>query len=159
VYTAHGASPGSVPASPVAERRSEKATAPLPGELLAELLGLVGDINRVLDPDALLPAIARNLRRIVDYRVLDIFLPEAEGHLSPAYGEGYDRELAMPCRTPVHYQAASRRAVPIEVSGLPLGTFDGVTYDELSVRLGTGDLVVLGQSPADDVTLVVVKVL
>jgi sigma-B regulation protein RsbU (phosphoserine phosphatase) len=108
---------------------------------------------------------------------------------------------------PVHYQAASGRAVPIEVSGLPLGTFDGVTYDELSVQLGTGDLVVFysdglvearrgreeygqerllhgleahaalsaaqvgerlvseleeflaGESPADDVTLVVVKVL
>jgi hypothetical protein len=49
-----------------------------------------GDINRVLDPDALLPAIARNLRRIVDYRVLDMFLPDAEGYLAPAYVEGYD---------------------------------------------------------------------
>jgi sigma-B regulation protein RsbU (phosphoserine phosphatase) len=79
----------------VAERRGEAATAPLSGELLAELLALVGDINRVLDPDALLPAIASNLRRIVDYRVLDIFLPDAEGSLAPAYVEGYDPELAM----------------------------------------------------------------
>jgi phosphoserine phosphatase RsbU/P len=85
-------------ASPVAERRGEKTTQPLPGELLAELLAVVGDINRVLDPDALLPAIARSLRKIVDYRILDIFLPDAEGFLSPAYVEGYDRELALQFR-------------------------------------------------------------
>jgi len=88
-------------ASRVAERRSEKAPAPLPGELLAELLALVGEINRVLDPDALLPAIARSLRGIVDYRVLDIFLPDAEGYLAPAYVEGYDPELAMRFRVRV----------------------------------------------------------
>jgi putative methionine-R-sulfoxide reductase with GAF domain len=88
-------------ASPVAERRSEKATAPLPGELLAELLALVGDVSRVLEPDALLPAIARNLRRIVDYRVLDIFLPDAEGYVLPAYVEGYEPELATQFRVRV----------------------------------------------------------
>ena len=54
------------------------------GELLAELLPIVGEINAVLDPDELLPAIARQLRRIVDYRILDIFLPEPDGTLAPA---------------------------------------------------------------------------
>ena len=61
---------------------------PLPGELLADLLALVGEINGVLDPDELLPAIARKLRRIVDYRILDIFLIDAEGFLAPAHVEG-----------------------------------------------------------------------
>jgi sigma-B regulation protein RsbU (phosphoserine phosphatase) len=103
VYTARTSRPwgAGVLASPVAERRRKRATAPLPGELLAELLALVGDVNRVLDPDALLPAIARNLRRIVDYRVLDIFLPDAESWLAPAYVEGYEPELAMRFRVRV----------------------------------------------------------
>jgi serine phosphatase RsbU (regulator of sigma subunit) len=34
------------------------------------------------------------------------------------------------------------RAAPLEVSGLPLGTFDGVSYDEASVALAKGDVVV-----------------
>ena len=63
---------------------------PLPGELLADLLGLVGEINAVLDPEELFPAIAQKLRRIVDYRVLDIFVPDEEGLLVPAHVEGYD---------------------------------------------------------------------
>src|SRR4029450_9041848 len=40
---------------------------------------------------------------------------------------------------PLHYRAALGRAVPLEVSGLPLGTFDGVTYDELRAALEPGD--------------------
>ena len=56
----------------------------LPGQLLAELLPIVGEISAVLDPDELLPAIARQLRRIVDYRILDIFLPEPDD-LLPAF--------------------------------------------------------------------------
>ena len=36
--------------------------------VLAELLPIVGEISAVLDPDELLPAIARQLRRIVDYQ-------------------------------------------------------------------------------------------
>jgi sigma-B regulation protein RsbU (phosphoserine phosphatase) len=63
---------------------------PLPGELLADLLALVGEIGGVLDPEELLPAIALKLRRIVDYRILDIFLPDDEGFLVPAHVEGYD---------------------------------------------------------------------
>jgi sigma-B regulation protein RsbU (phosphoserine phosphatase) len=62
---------------------------PLPGELLADLLALVGEIGAVLDPEALLPTIAQKLRRIVDYRILDIFLPDADGFLVPAHVEGY----------------------------------------------------------------------
>src|SRR5262252_4105466 len=62
---------------------------PLPGELLADLLALVGEISSVLDPEQLFPAIAEKLRRIVDYRILDIFVPDAEGFLVPAHVEGY----------------------------------------------------------------------
>jgi sigma-B regulation protein RsbU (phosphoserine phosphatase) len=65
---------------------------PLPGELLADLLALVGEINGVLDPDELFPAIAEKLRRIVDYRILDIFVPDEAGNLHPAHVEGYEIE-------------------------------------------------------------------
>jgi sigma-B regulation protein RsbU (phosphoserine phosphatase) len=40
---------------------------------------------------------------------------------------------------PLHYRAESARAEPLTVSGLPLGTFDGVEYDELVVALAPGD--------------------
>jgi sigma-B regulation protein RsbU (phosphoserine phosphatase) len=63
---------------------------PLPGELLADLLALVGEINGVLDPEELFPTIALKLRRIVDYRILDIFVSDDEGFLVPAHVEGYD---------------------------------------------------------------------
>ena len=43
---------------------------------------------------------------------------------------------------PFHYRAAERRARKIPVSGLPLGTFDGVSYDEVEVALETGDVFV-----------------
>ena len=43
---------------------------------------------------------------------------------------------------PFHYRAASGHALPLDVSGLPLGTFDGVSYDELKAELGAGDAVV-----------------
>jgi sigma-B regulation protein RsbU (phosphoserine phosphatase) len=43
---------------------------------------------------------------------------------------------------PFHYRAATMQAAPLDVSGLPLGTFDGVTYDEVSVALAAGDVVV-----------------
>jgi sigma-B regulation protein RsbU (phosphoserine phosphatase) len=69
---------------------------PLPGELLADLLALVGEINGVLDPEELFRTIAQKLRRIVDYRILDIFVPDAEGFLVPAHVEGY--EVADPAR-------------------------------------------------------------
>jgi phosphoserine phosphatase RsbU/P len=67
---------------------------PLPGELLADLLALVGEIGSVLDPEELFPAIAAKLRRIVDYRILDIFLPDEQGFLVPAHVEGHAVEDA-----------------------------------------------------------------
>ena len=75
-----------------------KSGPPLPSELLAELLPLVAEINTVLEPDALLSAIAKQLRRIVDYRILDIFLPAGDGDLVPAHVEGYDPALASRLR-------------------------------------------------------------
>src|SRR6185503_19171443 len=69
-------------------------TSPPAGQLLGELLPIVAEISGVLDPEQLLPAIAGQLRRIVDYRILDIFLPEPDGTLVPAYVEGYDKAVA-----------------------------------------------------------------
>ena len=69
-------------------------TSPPAGQLLGELLPIVAEISAVLDPEQLLPAIAGQLRRIVDYRILDIFLPEPDGTLVPAYVEGYDSAIA-----------------------------------------------------------------
>jgi sigma-B regulation protein RsbU (phosphoserine phosphatase) len=40
---------------------------------------------------------------------------------------------------PLHYRARSGKAQPLTVSGLPLGTFDNVEYDEISVELAPGD--------------------
>ena len=101
---------------PVRSTDSLKPGPPLPSELLAELLPLVGEINAVLDPDELLTAIATQLRRIVDYRILDIFLPGPDGELRPAYVEGYDREIASKFRIRpgegiVGTAAATREAV------------------------------------------------
>lgn len=75
-----------------------KASPPLPGEVLAELLPIVREVNAVLDSEALLPTIARQLKRIVDYRILDIFLPEPDGTLVPAHVEGHSPELAASFR-------------------------------------------------------------
>jgi sigma-B regulation protein RsbU (phosphoserine phosphatase) len=72
------------------------AAAPLPGELLAELLAIAGDVAAVLEPDELFGTIAQRLRRIVDYRVLDIFLPDREGFLVPAHVEGYELAPSSP---------------------------------------------------------------
>jgi sigma-B regulation protein RsbU (phosphoserine phosphatase) len=69
-----------------------------PGELLGELLPIVAEISAVLDPEELMPAIGRQLRRIVDYCILDIFLPEADGTLVPAFVEGYDASVAARLR-------------------------------------------------------------
>jgi phosphoserine phosphatase RsbU/P len=76
---------------PASDAKTSPAVA---GQLLGELLPIVAEISGVLDPEELLPAIARQLRRIVDYRILDIFLPEKDGTLVPAYVEGYDTVLA-----------------------------------------------------------------
>jgi len=59
-----------------------------------DLLELVREINAVLDPEELLPTIARLIRRVVDYRVLDIFLPQDDGALRPVHVEGYPLDAA-----------------------------------------------------------------
>jgi sigma-B regulation protein RsbU (phosphoserine phosphatase) len=69
--------------------------APLTVELLGKILPIIGEINAVLDPDQLLPVIARQLRRLVDYQILDIFLPDNDGTLVPAFMEGYAPESAL----------------------------------------------------------------
>jgi sigma-B regulation protein RsbU (phosphoserine phosphatase) len=43
---------------------------------------------------------------------------------------------------PLLYRAATRRAEAIELPGLPLGTFDGSNYEERTVSLAPGDVVV-----------------
>jgi sigma-B regulation protein RsbU (phosphoserine phosphatase) len=70
----------------------------LSSDLLAELLSIVAEISAVLDPGELLPTIAQKLKRIVDYRILDIFLPEPDGTLKPALALGYAPELAADLR-------------------------------------------------------------
>jgi len=62
---------------------------PVPGDVLHDLLPIVREINEILDPVALLPAIAQKVRWIVDYTALDIFLPEPDGTLVPGHVEGY----------------------------------------------------------------------
>jgi len=47
----------------------------------------------VLDPDQLLPTIARELRHLFDYQMLDIFLPDKAGALVPAFVAGYAPEM------------------------------------------------------------------
>jgi sigma-B regulation protein RsbU (phosphoserine phosphatase) len=74
-------------------RTTHDVTAPLSAELLARLLPIIGEINAVLDPDQLLPVIARQLRSLVDYQMLDIFLPDKEGGLVPAFVAGYAPEM------------------------------------------------------------------
>ena len=73
---------------------SVEKSPPLPGALLAELLPIVGEIGAALDVDALFPTIAKQLRRIVDYKILDIFLPDGDGILTPTFAEGYSKETA-----------------------------------------------------------------
>src|SRR5262245_8211125 len=67
-------------------------------DLLGELLGIVAEISSVLEPEELMPAIAKQLRRIVNYRILDIFVPELDGSLRPALVEGYAPQLAASLR-------------------------------------------------------------
>jgi sigma-B regulation protein RsbU (phosphoserine phosphatase) len=43
---------------------------------------------------------------------------------------------------PLHRQAASGQCAEIEASGLPLGTFDDVQYDEYVIELAPGDVFV-----------------
>lgn len=122
---------------------------PLPGDLLAELLPIVREISAVLDQEKLLPAIAQHLRRIVDYRILDIFLPDADGSLVPALVEGYPPELAKTFRIRpgegiVGTAASSREVVFVpDVSQDPryISLFPGVVA-ELAIPLIHNDRLV-----------------
>jgi sigma-B regulation protein RsbU (phosphoserine phosphatase) len=100
----------------VRDPSSPTAAAPLPGELLSELLSLVGEINSVLDPGELYPTIAGCVRRIVDFHILEIVLPDEDDVLVPAHVEGYDQETAVRGRVKVGegisgFAAASRKPV------------------------------------------------
>jgi sigma-B regulation protein RsbU (phosphoserine phosphatase) len=114
----------------------------LSSDLLGELLGIVAEISAVLDPDELLPTIARKLRRIVNYRILDIFLPEPDGTLRPAFVEGYAAGVASrlqirPGEGIVGAAAQSREAVFVaDVARDPryIALFPGVVA-ELAIPL------------------------
>src|SRR5262245_28866455 len=71
----------------------------LPSQVLAELLPIVGEVSGVLDPDQLFPVIARQLRRLVDYRILEIHLAEPDGTLVPAFVVGYEDRVESRLRT------------------------------------------------------------
>src|SRR3989442_11129888 len=43
---------------------------------------------------------------------------------------------------PVHYRASTSRCQPIELPGLPLGAFDGSTYEEKTLEVAAGDVLV-----------------
>ncbi|MCG6928028.1 MAG: GAF domain-containing protein [Acidobacteria bacterium] len=96
-----------------------KADLALPGELLAELLSLVGEINAVLDPDELFPTIARCVGRLVDYQILEILLPDEEDVLVPAYVDGYDMETAVRGRPKVGEGISGAAAVSREPVFVP----------------------------------------
>jgi sigma-B regulation protein RsbU (phosphoserine phosphatase) len=77
---------------------------------------MVEEISGVLDPDQLFPVIARQLRRLVDYHVLEILLPEADGTLVPAFVDGYQdpaeaRARVAPGQGIVGTAAQQRQAV------------------------------------------------
>lgn len=69
---------------------STKATQALRSEVLAELLPIVREINAVLEPEALLRTIAAQVRSMVDYHIIDIFIPGPDGVLVPRLVEGTD---------------------------------------------------------------------
>jgi sigma-B regulation protein RsbU (phosphoserine phosphatase) len=71
---------------------------PLSSDALAQLLPIVREVSSVLDPEALLPTIARQLKRIVDYKFLDIFLPHEDGSLVAAFVEGISLEAVSKLR-------------------------------------------------------------
>ncbi|MCL4817641.1 MAG: GAF domain-containing protein [Vicinamibacteria bacterium] len=126
--------------------RARKTPPPLPPDLLSEVLEIAAEINRVLDPEALLPAIAGHVKRLVDYRILDIFLPEADGSLRPAFVEGYPPEAARafrlrPGQGIVGAAAAARETVFVaDVTRDPryVSLFPGVKA-ELAIPLVSGE--------------------
>jgi sigma-B regulation protein RsbU (phosphoserine phosphatase) len=71
---------------------------PLPADLLEALLPILAEVNANLDPDALLPTIARVLKRLIDYRILEIFQPAPDGSLVSSFVEGRDPGLRSRAR-------------------------------------------------------------
>jgi sigma-B regulation protein RsbU (phosphoserine phosphatase) len=110
---------GHVLACPVPDPTGSKSTPAVPGELLADLLSLVGEINSVLDPEKLHTTIARCVRRIVDYRILEIVLPDDEGYLVPAHVEGYNLEMAVRGRVKIGEGISGTAAVAREPVFVP----------------------------------------
>jgi len=92
-----------------------KPSPPLSSQLLAELLPIVRNVSAVLDPEELAPTIARELRRIVDYRFLDVFLPRPDGSLKASLASedtpGSSRVQVGPGEGIVGAAAASRESV------------------------------------------------
>jgi sigma-B regulation protein RsbU (phosphoserine phosphatase) len=126
-----------------------KTGAPLPGELLVELLTIAGEIAGVLEPDELFGVIAQKLRRVLDYRILDIFLPDRDGFLAPAHVEGYDASLAprfrvRPGEGIVGAAAEAREAVfvpDVAKDSRYIPFFPGVVAELAIPLLGKGRLV------------------
>jgi sigma-B regulation protein RsbU (phosphoserine phosphatase) len=79
-------------------QRGPSQPSALSGDILAELLPIVREVSSVLDPEALLPTIAKQLRRIVDFKILDIFLPGPDGVLTAAFVEGVEAETVAGLR-------------------------------------------------------------
>lgn len=115
-------------------------------DVLSEILPLIAEINQVLDLDSLLPRIASTVRRIVDYKFLDIFLRQPDGTLVPALVEGYSPDLAAQFRVAlgegiVGTAAALRETVFVpDISKDPryITLFPGVVA-ELAIPLITHD--------------------
>ena len=63
---------------------------------VAQILPAVAQIESVLDPDALLPAIAKQLHGLVKYEALLLYLVGADGRLRVAHGEGETKALSIP---------------------------------------------------------------
>lgn len=43
---------------------------------------------------------------------------------------------------PIHYKASQKKAAPIVLPGVPLGLFDNIEYDEVSIPVQPGDVLV-----------------
>jgi phosphoserine phosphatase RsbU/P len=61
--------------------------APLPRDLSAQLLAIAGELQGTLDPEALFPAIARQVRTLVDYDGLVLLRPAGDGTLSRMFSD------------------------------------------------------------------------
>ena len=124
----------------------------LPSELLAELLPLVGEIHAVLDPDDLRAAIAKQLRHIVDYRI-DAAYHEAARDLATGDVFVFHTDGLTEARKGTEAYGTTRLMAQVEAhAALSAPRLGEEITEDLELFLGEA-------SPADDVTLIVVKVL